>query len=214
MVLNSPYYFGGLTAYRTGWLGPRAVYVDFLSEYATGWVYQLYAGRRLIGATAAPRERRVSGQLLVDDAPCPLTLLRVRPGLRGHDFGHLLPPLPWHRYRLTWTAADYPPDATAFEITANRSAGAPVDPSHVLALVPYSGEQPYDFDLPPLASAGLWVVRITPRDDAEPNGNPGPAVEVQVQAHLPPADVRPRDDRERFSLRVAAGILIAEFAYA
>lgn len=211
--MTKPFYFGGMTPYRTGWLGPRAVYVDFLSEYTSGWLFQLYAGRRLIGATASPRERRVSGQLLVEDAPCPLTLLRVRPGLRWRDFSSHLPRLAWNRYVLQWQVDAYPPDAKAFEITSSRIAGEPVDPSHVLALVPYAGNRQYEFPLPPIASSGVWVYRLTPRDDAEPSGNAGDSVDVTIDAVVPPADVRLDDAGQRFSLEVVDGELTATFHY-
>lgn len=64
----SLWYLGGHTIVGVGWEGPRAVRVDFVSQYLTGWQWQLYAGRKLIGVTTLPTARSVVGQLLVDDA--------------------------------------------------------------------------------------------------------------------------------------------------
>lgn len=211
--MTSPYYLGGMTPFKTGWLGPRAVFVEFASDL-TDSVYQLYAGRKLIGSTISPRERRVSGQLLVDDAPCPLTVVRVPSANRLTDYGPLLPAQPFNRFALEWAAAGYPADAKCFEITASLVAGDPADPDNVLARVEYIGDRSYRFQLPPLPSGGVWTYRITPRDDALPSGNAGTATDVEVDAVLPPADLEMDDDGNRFSLALSAGELTASFEYA
>ena len=209
----SNWYLGGQTPIAAGWVGPRAVYVDFTSSITRGWHFQLYAGRKLIGVTSTTTARRVVGQLVVSDAPAPLTLIRVRSSERTTDFGPQLPRLPWNRFVLVWSAADYPADAHHFRITAAREAGGAVDDTNELALVEYLGDIAYRHALPPLPTAGTWRYRISPRDDARPAGNAGTPTDVTIVAEVPPADFSLDDHGNRFTLTVDAGDLVASFTY-
>lgn len=207
------WYLGGQTIVAAGWVGPRAVYVDFVSEYTSGWHWQLYAGRTLIGVTAASTSRQVVGQLVVDDAPAPLTLVRVDAANRTTNYGDLIPRQPWNRYALAWTASSYPADADHFQITGSPAAGEAVSDDNVIARVPFRGDGDYRFALPPLATAGEWDFRITPRDNALPSGNAGTPTDVSITAEIPPADLPLDDGGNRFTLAVEAGDLVAAFSY-
>ena len=94
----STWYLGGMRIVGVGWEGPRAVRVDFVSQHLTSWQWQLYAGRKLIGVSTLPTARSVVGQLLIDDAPAQLLLLRVAAASRLTDFGALIPAESFHRF--------------------------------------------------------------------------------------------------------------------
>lgn len=207
------YYLGGMTITKTGWLGPQAVFVDFVSTYTTGWLWQLYANRSLIGHTVAPTERRVVGQLQPSDSPAPLTLVRVDPANARTNYGASLPALPWNRYALQWSAASYPADADHFEITGATVAGGAVDSENVIGNVPCIGDGAYQFVLPPFRTAGTWTFSITPRDDASPSGNAGTASTVAIAVAVPPPDLEFQADGNRFTASIAAGVLTVGFSY-
>jgi hypothetical protein len=210
------FYLGGHTITAAGWNGPRAVFVDFVSQYLTGWHWQLYAGRSLIGVTHSPTARRVAGQLLADEAPASLTLIRVDGASRLTDYGSLLPDVPWNRYALEWEPSGYAADASHWDLTASPAAGEAVDDTNLIARIEYTGDKPYRFVLPPLPTAGEWIYRLTPRDNALPLGNAGTAANVTITAELPPPDFALQDGGNRFTLSVDAdaGELVAAFAYA
>lgn len=210
------FYLGGHTITAAGWDGPRAVFVTFVSDYLAGWHWQLYAGRTLIGATHSPTARRVVGQVLADDAPATLTLIRVDAANRLTDYGASLPDVPTHRFALEWTATGYPADASHWDLTGNTAAGGDVDDANLIARIEYRGDFGYRFELPPLPTAGEWKYRLTPRDNALPSGNAGTAANITIDAELPPPDFALQSDGNRFTLTVdeGAGELVAGFAYA
>jgi len=210
--MPSDFYLGGLTPFNTGWLGPRAVYIDFVSDITTDY-YQLYAGRKKIGSTSSPRERRLIGQLVAGEAPATLTIVRVPPRNRLVDYGDRLPAVPWARYVLEWSALNYPSDAVRFDVTASTEPGGAPDPDNIVGVVRYTDQRAYSLLLPPLPESGEWTYRITPRDDAEPSGNAGTVTDVVVDAELPPPDLTLDADGNRFSLAVDAGELVASFSY-
>jgi hypothetical protein len=204
-------FLGGFRITKAGWAGANAVYVEFVSDSTTE-LFQLYAGRTLIGCTARPTERRVVGQLFASDAPYPLSIMRVTPLERLTDFGSLLPPFPWNRFRLGWSVAAPSADIDHFDVLAAPDAGEPFS-EKPLAAVPYRGVGDYSFTVPPIGRSGAWAYEIVPRDDAKPLGNAGTPLEVEVDALVPPPDVTPDADGNRFDLTVDAGNLVASFDY-
>ena len=206
------FFLGGHTIIKAGWAGPQAVYVDFRTSHTGDWLWQLYANRRLVGATQVPSVRRCIGQLRSDGAHAPLTLIRVDADNVLTDYGPQLPRQPWNQFTLAWMAAGYPADANHFQITGAVVAGGAVEPTNEIALVPFVGDGPYSFRLPPIGAAGLWPFALTPRDDAEPAGNAGNVLEVTINALVPP-DVRFDADGNRFTLSAVDGCVTASFSY-
>lgn len=211
--MPSLWYLGGQTIVKAGWASARAVAIEFVSQYTSGWQWQLYAGRQRIGVTDAATDRRIVGQLIVDDVPAPLTLIRVRDDQRLTDFGPQLPSVPWHRFELLWSATSFPADTARFVLTASTAPGEPPDADNILAEPPFAGDGAYGYRLPPLPRSGAWTYRVTPYDDARPLGNPGTPAEVTVQAAVPPPDVTMFDDGRRFSVNVDEGELMVSFTY-
>jgi hypothetical protein len=205
-------YLGGQTIVAAGWLGPQSVYVDFDSDYTTGWQWQLYANRTLIGITRLTTDRRIVGQLVTSGVPAPLTLLRVPSADVMTDFGATIPSGAWNRYLLSWTASSSDADLDHWDITAGAAPGDEPDPANVIARVPYYGDRDYSFVLPGLSQPGTWKFAVTPRDNAKPLGNAGTPVVVTIVAAVPPPDLAFSGDA-RFTAAVAAGVLTASFAY-
>lgn len=203
---------GGFTLTRAGWAGPLAVYLDFVAE-ASGFFYQLYANRSLIGSTDSPGERRIVGLVPPSEIPAPLTVIRVAPSQLLTDFGPELPPVPWNRFRLRWSAGGFPPDSDHFDIDVAPAPSSPFDPELVVARVPFIGNGEYQFELPPIAGSGLWQYAVVPRDNAKPLGNAGTAAVVNILALVPPPDVAQDDDGHRFTVSAAGGVLTAAFEY-
>lgn len=204
-------FLGGFRILRAGLAGANAVYLEFATD-STDELYQLYAGRTLIGCTARPSERRVVGQLFPSDVPYPLSIMRVTQLERLTDFGALLPPFPWNRFRLAWSVAAASADTHHFDVTASPAAGEPASDTPIAA-VPFRGNGSYEFTVPPISASGAWAYVITPRDDAKPLGNAGTPLSVTITALVPPPDVTPDSAGNRFDLTVDEGNLVASFDY-
>ncbi|NOX55576.1 MAG: hypothetical protein GXP27_14285, partial [Planctomycetes bacterium] len=126
-----------------------------------------------------------------------------------------LPVRPTNLYRLTWSANGYPSDTKGFRITASRQAGQAPDPTNVLGTVNWIGNGNYSFNIPARAinRSGQWQFDITPFDDAHPNGNPGTAARVTINAQVYPPDVLRLSDGQRFDINESGGIAIVSFTY-
>jgi len=207
------WFLGGMTIVGVGWAGAQAVWMDFESQYTSGWRWQLYANRTLIGITDAPGERRIIGQLPPTDIPFPLTLIRVREADALTDYGDEIPPQPWNRYRLRWTAPGVDADTDHFDVIGATGPGEAADASLVLARVPYVGDIAYSHELVSVTESGTWQFGIVPRDNALPLGNAGTISTVDVEAVVMPPDVQLDDDGNRFSLSSVGGLVTVDFAF-
>lgn len=204
---------GGFTITAMGWLGPRAVFVDLATTY-TNRLYQLYAGKTLIGVTSAATETRVIGQLDPSKSPQPILLLAVLPADRLTDFGQQLPPRPWNRFDLTWPGAGQPADTKEFIITAGTTVGGAVDDSNEIARLPFNGAAlDYELKTPSVNPGGVWNYGVRPIDSTLPNGNAGTRADVGLTAFIHPPDIAQNGGGQRLSAVVAAGIAVVSFAY-
>ena len=196
-------------------MGPGAVYVDFQSDYTDGdWLFQLYAGRTLIGRTLIGGDRRIFGQLPYSPSPARLTLLRVDAAYIDTNFGDDFPDVVQaSRYRLQWTASGSSADLHHWDVTGGAAAGDDPAPENILGRVPYYGDRAYSFDLPPFEGPGDWSYAVTPRDNALPLGNAGTPAEVTITANVPPPDLAFEDDEARFTATVEAGVLTVDYAW-
>jgi hypothetical protein len=210
------YFLGGMTPIAAGWVNPMVVYVDFVSQYDEGWLWQLYSNRTLIGATGIQSERRVYGQVVASDLPSPLTLVRVDHDNVLTDYGPFLPHPPWlpsNGYRMEWNSAGMSADTDHFDIIRSSAAGEAIDLTNVLGRVPFTGDGDYTFELPAFSENGTWAVGLVPRDGTFPLGNPGATVQESIIVATPPPDVVIQEDGSRFSVVIAGGILTANFVY-
>lgn len=199
---------GGLRITEMDWIGQHTLEVRYETNLVDRF-FQLYAGRKLVGVSETMVGRVVLGQVMPTLIPPPMTLLAVTPDDRLTNFGHKLPPRPWNRYRLDWSANSYPPDSRFFDVEASPAAGE--EPETLLARVEYLGDISYSFDLPELTSGGLWQYRLTPRDNALPLGNAGTAETVEIAALVYPADVALDEDGNRFQVALVEGVATISF---
>lgn len=206
-------FLGGQTITGMGWAGRHAVFVDFVSQYTTGFLWQLYANRKLVGTAESPRQRRIIGQVVPSPVPYPLTLVRVSSDDVLTDYGSVLPSQAWNRHRLSWTAPGLSANTDHFDVISGNAPGEAPDPDNVIARVPYYGDVPYSYQLSAISEAGDWQFGIVPRDNALPLGNAGDETDVTVTVVVMPADLSQDINRNRFSLSAAAGVLTAHFAY-
>ncbi len=207
------YYLGGMTIEAAGWINPTTVYIDFVSQFNSGWLWQLYCNRSLCGATRAPGERRVVGQLVASALPAPLTLVRVDAANILTDYSAYLPAEAWNRFRINWTTAGMSADTDHFDVVEGDFPGGVIDLTNVLAKVPFGGDGAYSFELPPFTVNGAWAVGVVPRDNALPLGNAGATSQATVNVLTPPPDVQFNPDGSRFSVGISGGVLTASFAY-
>jgi len=210
------YFLGGMTIVGVGWVNPQVAYVDFVSQFDDGWLWQLYCNRTLVGSTKIPTERRIYGQIPITPLPSPITLVRVDQDSALVNYGPDLPHPPWlpcNSYSINWTTAGMPADTDHFDVIESSVPGDPIDLTNVKARVPFIVDGAYSFDLPPFETIGDWAVGIVPRDDAYPLGNPGATVQDTIHVMTPPPDVKFNDDGSRLSVAIAGGVLTASFIY-
>jgi hypothetical protein len=197
------FFLGGFRITKVGWLGTQSVYCDFVSEFTSGWVFQLYANRKLIGSTREPRTRRVVGQLYANNSPSPLTMLRVPPDQFDTDYGQQIPRQPWNRFALNWSTSGSS-GIDHFDIVSGVNPGDPIDLENVLAKVPFTVDGDYSFEPDPVI-AGTWNYGVVPRDASLPAGTAGTPLTSSVTVVLPPDDVTPAADGNRFSVAAVTG---------
>ncbi len=205
-------FLGGFDVVAASWDGPNAVLVT-IDTPETDFYYQLYAGHTLIGQTGNTTSRSILGQLQPSSSPAPLTVVAVEAANLFNDYGAELPSWPSDRYELEFTTSGSPPDMDHFLITGSDGPGLSVDPARVLRRVPFIGDGPYVVPLPPLGQCGVWQFGVTAYDDSLPNGNPGTTSTVSVVATVPPADIVPDAQGNRFEAAASGGNLNISFSY-
>ena len=207
------YYLGGMTIQYAGWINPTTVYIDFVSQYTTDWLWQLYCNRSLVGCTRSPSERRMVGQLVASVLPAPLTLVRVDAANILTDYSAFLPVEAWNRFKVDWVTAGMSADTDHFDIVESDAPGGSIDLTNVIAKVPFGVDGAYSFELPPFEANGAWAVGIVPRDNALPLGNAGTPATLTANVLTPPPDVAFNADGSRFVAAIAAGVLTVSFVY-
>jgi hypothetical protein len=208
------HYLGGFDITDIFWAGRNAVGVvfDHGGNY-TAQLFQLYAGRRLIGVTDDVSQTLVIGQVPAGSA-CPLGIVAVDIVERLSDFGSNLDLRPWNVYRLGWEApADPSPDLHHFDIVAGRNPGDDYDATNIVARVPATGAPSYSYVLPPFPARGDWSLAVIARDDAQPDGNAGSISQVTIPTIIYPWDFVPQSDGRRFLPTIADGELSIAFTY-
>lgn len=198
------FYLGGQRITGIGMLGPQSVYVDFVADYTSGYLYQLYANRLLIGTTQNPTGRRVIGQLMANVSPAPLSFIRVDAADWNTDFGPFLNRQPWNRFLLEWSVTSQA-NLDHFDLVMGDASGGAIDLTNVLAKVPaQTPPANYSFQLDPLP-AGTWNFGIVPRGTTTPNGIEGTPMTVSIPVVLPPKDVTPQSNGKRFTFSSTTG---------
>lgn len=197
-------YLGGFRITSVAWLSSHAIVVAFSSSYGS-YIYQLYAGRSLIGVSRSPEARSVVGDLEPSDWPQHLTVLAVDPGNALTDYGPQLPLRPYNKVRFTFSTSAWPADAKAIELSAGTVVGGAVDPDNVVERIFFDTDGDFEIFSPPMPGSGQWNFEIAGRDNRPSDGNRGTALAVSAEVLAHPPDVVLQDDDTRFSVAVAAG---------
>lgn len=180
-------FMGGLQIVSLAFASSRGLVCRFRSIHDQCW-HQLYAGRTQIGIST-PGQRTLVGQLQAARYPERLTLMAVEIPDRMDDFGDELPPRPFNRARLRFTASGFPTDTEFLDITAGEEPGDPVDDSNRIGRLLYVGSTQYEFISDPLPG-GEWNFEITGRDNRPRDGNAGTSVPASLTVLAHPPDVR------------------------
>lgn len=203
--MASPY-LGGLRIIGAAWISPTSLRVAYASTWA-GLLYQLYAGRRLIGVTESSTARSVAGPLDAGDAPEHIAIVAVGPADRLTDFGRQLPIRPYNRVRLTFAASGWPADAEFLDVRSGTVAGGAVDPTNRIDRLLYDDDGDYESITPPLAESGTWHFEVVGRDERPPDGNVGSPLALSAAVLCYPEDVALQSDGTRLTASAAAGVL-------
>ena len=210
------FYVGGFDITEIGWAGASSVYVVINHGGAyTGHLFQLYAGRTLIGVTADVWETRIVGPLPIGGPASPLSVLAVDPVDRLTNVGPYLCRKPYNDFKLSWPdPGDPDSDTHHFDIVAGRNPGETYDLTNVVMRVPYTaGRAIYDITIPPFADSGDWHLAVVPRDNAQPLGNAGDETPLTIPALVYPPALQPQPNGRSFIPTLAAGSLSIDYTY-
>lgn len=208
-------YLGGHQIDSATWLDSHSIAVRFTSTY-TDKLYQLYAGRNLIGATANYGERIVVGNMFPSDWPQVLQLLAVNTDEVTTDYSSSLPDRPYNRAKVSattsgWTGAKY------IDVTAGTTAGGAVDDSNLIYRELFDTNRTYDMIVPAVGTfegSGTWNLEVIGRDNKEPAGNIGTAKTLTVTVLSPPPDVPLQADGSRLTVTATTGTATIDFTEA
>lgn len=207
-------YLGGFRILSVEWIGRTAIQLAFQATEYTDKLFQLYAGRRLIGATQRVTDRVVNGAIPPGPRATPLSLIVVDVDKQLTDYGRLLGWRPYNLYCVSWQAPATIGDLSHFDVVMSNNAGEAYDTSNVVGQVEYDSQiSTYTFQLPSLAASGNWQVAVIPRDDALPLGNSGTPDSDTISAVVYPLDVSLDANGQRFTVEIASGVLTADFTY-
>jgi len=197
---------------RVLWAGRNSIRVDFETP-ETAYLWQLYAGRKLIGQTKAPDERVIVGPLEASLYPVWLSLLAVDGTDIDGDHGSTLPPRPYNRARVTVSTSGWPTDTNTIEVAAATEPGGAVDTTNIVASTFWDINRSYEITTPCLGPSGTWAFEVAGRDEKEPDGNRGTPLSVSLDILTQPPDVAVEATGNRFTPTAAGGVLTVQFAY-
>mgnify|MGYP007083424885 CR=1 FL=1 len=204
-------FLGGLRILSIVYPSPLAVQVTFATTY-TDKLYQLYAGRKRIGATGDLAERAIVAQLQSSFYPQHIAIVAVDPADRLLDLGDELPKRPYNRVRIRFTTDSSPSDMEFLDVTGADEPGGEVNPDNLIERVPFDIDRQYEILTPPLSGSGVWPFKVAGRDNKPVGGNAGPALDLEATVLAYPPDVAMTSaDGPRFSVAIDAGVATATF---
>ena len=212
-AVGSGPFMGGHKILRAYWISDSALHVEFSSSYGSTYHYQLYAGRCLIGATSSPAQRLIVGHLQPADWPPHITLLAVDLDQRLTDYGNTLPPRPYNRVVLNFTASSWPADSKYIDVTGGTTPGGAVDDSNLIERLLYDTDRQYTVTTKPLPGTGTWNFEVFGRDSRLAAGNAGDVLELSQAVLAHPPDVALNSDGSRLSVSVESQTATITFSY-
>lgn len=203
---------GGFSITSAVWISQGALRIDYESNY-TGVLYQVYAGRTLVGVSDTAASTFVVAAVFASHWPQWITLLAVEPDDRLTDYGPQLPLRAYNRARLLWDTSGWNDDARYSEIAASPAPDDPVDETNVISLEEFDTDGSHTFLTDPLPGSGVWSFEIAGRDKRPPDGNRGDELELSTPLLSTPPDCLLHGDGTRLTASVAAGVLTLGFDY-
>lgn len=205
---------GGLQMTDAVYVSPTSIRVTFSTTY-DDQLYQLYAGRKLIGSTGDLSERAITAQLQPSLYPQHLCIVAVDPANRFTDYGDLLPKRPYNRVRIRFTTSASPSDMKFLDVLGADEPGG--DPETLIERVPFDVDRQYEVLTPPLPGTGNWPFQVKGRDDkpsgdTDSPGNVGPALDLDEDVlAYPPDVVMAGPNSPRFTVTIESGVATAFF---
>lgn len=194
---------GGLKMISYSWPDSHSLRVRFRTTYASK-LYQLYAGRTIIGRTGSVDERAVVGTLQPSLWPEYIQLLAVGPDEIDNDYGAQLPDRPYNRALVSVTTDGWD-DARYLDVVSGLIPGGGVNADNLIHRELFDTNREYTFRTPTFPGSGVWNLQVYGRDDKPVAGNPGDAVALQVKVLSHPPDVRFRSDGSRLQVSIESG---------
>jgi hypothetical protein len=203
---------GRFTLTKIFWSGQNALTCELSSEF-NDKIFQMYAGRHLVGVTNSAGDVRLTGQVGATRCPPPITIVMCDLVDRDTDFGSRLPDRPWNEYTIGWDANTFPADSAWFAVYGSAAPGGAVNYSSTLRRTPFAGDGTYSQDLPDLPLCGVWKYGVVATDDALNLGNAGDAAELAITVLLFPPDVLVDEQGRRLTVAIAGGNVTVGFNY-
>lgn len=207
-------YLGGTRIVFVSWQGASTIRVDFVSIYS-GKLYQLYAGRTLLGETTTTGEKHILATMTPTLWPEWLQVVAIDPELKGTDLGLQLPPRPYNKARIALDTTGWPDDAKAIEVISGTEPGGAVSTDNVVAhQLVINPDGPYTITTTPIGPSGQWNFEAYGIDDKPTDGNPGEPLELSCDLLTMPRDFDPQDDGTRFAVTADAGVMTLNYNFA
>ncbi|MCA9013696.1 MAG: hypothetical protein KDA77_00060 [Planctomycetaceae bacterium] len=200
---------GGLQITAFAWLDSHSLRVRFATTY-TDKLYQLYAGRSLIGRTEAAADTYVIGTLQPSLWPEHIQLLAVDPNEIENEYGSLLPDRPYNRALISVTTAGWT-DAKYLDVVSGQIPGGAVDSANRIHRELFDENREYSILTPTFHGSGTWNLQVFGRDDKPLEGNAGTAIALTAKVLSHPPDVQIRSDGSRLAASVAGGVATVDF---
>lgn len=201
---------GGLRMLDAFYTSPLAIRVTFETTY-DDQLYQLYAGRLLIGATGDLAERAITGQLVPSLYPQHLCIVAVDPEDRLIPLGDDLPKRPYNRVRIRFTTSASATDIKFLDVVGSTEPDGAVDPDNLIERVIFDIDREYEVLTPPLPGTGNWDFEIFARDDKPADGNTGASLALSEDVLAYPPDVELQPDGSRLTVSVDTGVATIGF---
>lgn len=205
-------FLGGMRITFTSWVSASSVRVDFTSTYDSQYLYQLYAGRSLIGTTTSTLERRIIAPLSWSLWPQVLALVAVEPSDVTTDYGSTLPPRPYNKAIVTVTTSSWPTDSRLVAIAWADTPGGAVNYANEVRTL-YDTDRAYTLTSLPIGPSGEYDFAAYGIDNKPVDGNRGSETSLAADLLTMPPDLVVTDGA-RFTATATSGTATITYEYA
>lgn len=205
-------YLGGFRITSASWASASSIRVDFESTYDNQYLYQLYAGRSLIGATTSTLERRIIAPLSWSLWPQVLAIVAIEPSTAGTNYGANLPERPYNKVIATVTTSSWPSDSRLVAIAWGDTPDGAVDYANEVRTL-YDTDRAYVLTSNPIGPSGEYNFAAYGYDDKPDDGNRGSTTTFTADLLTMPPDLVATDG-VRFTATATSGTATITYDYA